>query len=774
MKGRGCGWQTGDGRPVGATHGSPLRRLVVAPVTRLLPLLSLLVLASCASAGGAEGARDAEYTPSRSWHGEASPLLLKELREVHARSGIGGDLAVSVYSLRHGRFEARQNDTVPFVPASTAKLVITAAAIEAFPVDAAPYTTLEVAGTLRGRTLHGTLRAVGGGDPNVSKRFYPDALAPLRVWADSLRALGIDTVRGSVVALDTFFTGPHRPAAWPERHFNAWYGAEVSALSYNDNAYEITVGPGERPGVPAAFALDPDVGHVRVVNQARTVQGARHGVTLTLRDDVSDVILTGTVGAGAAPRTWVFPVRNPPEYFRRALLAALDSSGIRFIAEDGAATAPLLREYRFTTAPMISLIDEVNQRSQNLHAERLVRHLGKRIKGEGTAKAGITAAMDFVARQGVDPRAFELHDGSGLSDRNRLQAGALTGLLARMARHPDGGDYIASLAQPGLDGATGARLRGFTGSGMARYKTGSLNGVSGLSGYVFALDGDTLAATLLLNNFAGPSAPAADLLDTLLMRTALWYNKERPAAARAHTLLNRPDVPRGYAERLRHFSKELEGTPYFLGPTGEGRHADVDPLPIVDMERMDCVTYMEAVLGLARVRRAADLVPAIIPFRYRGDTVSYENRNHYFVGEWLANNPDDFRVLELPGDTVFRKTLHRRQLLAGKGVTGPDLTAEIRQLPYEEALRLARNWTLGDRFLGIAFLTDREGLDATHTGFVDARGGVPMLRHASQLRGRVASESLADYLESRRGRCSGIVLFEFLPPVSERERNLSR
>src|SRR5690606_27024307 len=110
----------------------------------------------------------------------------------------------------------------PLVPASTLKLLVTAAALDALADDASPRTVLEVAGELSGRTLRGELRLIGGGDPNISDRFYADALVPLRAWADSLKALGIDTVRGRVVALDTFFSGPRKPKAWAERHFNAW------------------------------------------------------------------------------------------------------------------------------------------------------------------------------------------------------------------------------------------------------------------------------------------------------------------------------------------------------------------------------------------------------------------------------------------------------------------------------------------------------------------------------------------------------------------------
>ncbi len=710
--------------------------------------------------------------PPRPRHGAVSPELLRELIGLHEGSGVGGRLAVSVYSLRHQRFEAAWNDDTPFVPASTLKLVVTAAALDGIADDEAPHTTLEVAGVMRGRTLRGELRILGGGDPNISDRFYPSALDPLRAWADSLKAAGIDTVRGRVTASDDYFRGPRRPESWAPRHFGTWYGAEISALSFNDNCFEITVKPGARPGDAPVVTVTPDVGHVKVVNRARTVAGSRNRVSATLREGETTVVLTGTIGLRAGARSWLLPVRDPPEYFRAGVLTALRERGIVFVPEDNAprgAKAPLLRALRFSAAPLASVIDEVNQRSQNLHAEVLLRHLGRAAGGDGSARSGIAAEQAFLARLGLDTAAFDLHDASGLSHRNRVEARALTLLLARMARGPHAADFVGSLAQPGLDGATGKRLREYTGSGLVRYKTGTLSGVSALAGYAFGADGDTLAVTLLLN---GQERGGADLLDLLLMRAALWYNKERPALAEAHALLALPGAPphSDPEGRLRFFSKALLGKPYFLGPTGEGRHGDADPLPIADLTRMDCVTYMENALGLARARSAAGFIPAILPIRYHGDSVAFANRNHYFVGEWLANNPRDFRPLALPGDTAHRKALARGKLLADKGVSGGDIQAELRYLPYEKALRLAREWKasgLGKRLYGVAFMTALPGLDATHTGFVDGESGTPVLRHASQLQGRVVEQDFAEYLESRRGKCSGVLLFEFKPSPGE-------
>jgi D-alanyl-D-alanine carboxypeptidase/D-alanyl-D-alanine-endopeptidase (penicillin-binding protein 4) len=696
--------------------------------------------------------------------------------------GVGGNLAISVYSVKHQRFEAQWNDSVYFVPASTLKLVVTAAALDLLPPDAGPHTTLEAAGTVRGKTLYGELRLIGGGDPNISDRFYPDAVTPLLAWADSLKARGIDTVRGRVTASEDYFVGPRRPVSWAARHFDTWYGAEVSALSYNDNTFELTVGPGSGVGAKPALSFNPNVGHVRVINNARTVSGRGVALSATQHPTESIVTLSGRIGVNAGSRTWLMPVRQPAEFFRAGFLTALRQRGIVVVDQPlTGKTHPTLYTLRFSAAPFASLIDEINQRSQNLHAELLLRHIGKHVKGEGSDRAGLAAEKEFVARLGLNPAAFDVQDASGLSHKNRIEPHAMALLLARMARHRERRDYFLSLAQPGLDGATGKRLRDYTGSGLIRYKTGSLNGVAALAGYTFGADGDTLAVVLINNGEGGAEASA--MLDSLFTRTTQWFNKERPAAVEAYSLLARPDAPAmaslastgpartaAYTARLRYFSEALKGLPYHLGPTGEGRYGAIDPQPIVDLARMDCVTYIENVLGLARARRAADLTATIVPIRYREARIDYQTRNHYFVGEWLTYNPRDFRVLPLPGDTVFHKTLTRSKLLAGKGIAGENITATLRYLPFDKALALARNWTLGDRFLGVAFMTGIEGLDATHTGFVDARpavrNGRPVLRHASQLRGAVTDQDFAEYLETRRGKCTGVLFFEFLTPAA--------
>jgi D-alanyl-D-alanine carboxypeptidase/D-alanyl-D-alanine-endopeptidase (penicillin-binding protein 4) len=730
--------------------------------------------------------------PPSTWKTAPSHLLVDEIEKVYKAQRVRGRLGVSVYSVKHGRFEASINDDQFFTPASCLKLLVTAAALDTFPVNTFPTTTMDTRGALQGRVFQGRLRVAGGGDPNISDRFFPDALTPLYPFVDSLKALGVDTVRGILEVDDSYFSGPRRPEAWLQHHYNTWYGAEVSALSYNDNCFTLSVLPASKPGAPAVVSVKPDVGYVKVVNRARTVSGGKRRIVPIQNPDSTIITLGGQIGTKARGVAMVLPVRNPPAYFRASLLKAMELRGLVFVDDAAsAASGKALAEsdpskavdhaFRFTTSPLINVVEEINQRSQNLHAELTLRHLGRLVKGEGSAEAGLRAEREFLARMGVDSADFKLHDGCGLSRDNRLKPRALALLLAKMARHRYVEDYIASLASPGLDGATGSRLRPYMQKGLIRYKTGSINQVQGLSGYAFGIDGDTLAVSLFVNEFRGSSDAAARLLDSLFIRVAHWYNKERDALIDAHKLLSRKDLPKDYLARLRHFSAALQDRPYFLGPTGEGRYGLIDPKPLADLSRFDCVTYIESAMALAASRHARDLLPRLLPIRYGGDAIAFNTRNHFFVEDWIRNNSGRVRVARFPGDSLMRKPMDKiafykgRQAAAGRDsailrqlpVPAANPVTEFAFLPYAKAVDMMAHWTHGEKFLGVAFVTDIPGLDVTHTGFLLADGkGPPRLRHASQLGGKVLTQDFKEYLDSRKGKCAGVLFFEFLAPTT--------
>src|SRR5215471_6306003 len=146
----------------------------------------------------------------------------------------------------------------PLTIASVSKTFSTAAALSGLGKDYRFRTVLYRTGTVAGGLLSGSLLVVGGGDPNLSGRFYDnDIHAVFDRWADGLRGAGIIRVSGDVLLNAAFFDDQYRNPGWPTGQEARWYQAPVSALSFNDNCVSVSVHPGKSPGAPAAVRFDP-------------------------------------------------------------------------------------------------------------------------------------------------------------------------------------------------------------------------------------------------------------------------------------------------------------------------------------------------------------------------------------------------------------------------------------------------------------------------------------------------------------------------------------
>jgi len=171
--------------------------------------------------------------------------------------------------------------------------------------------------------------------------------------------------------------------------------------------------------------------------------------------------------------------------------------------------------------PLSKVVREINKRSQNLHAEMLLRLLGQRVKGEGSPAAGHAALADFLDRIGVARGSWALQDGSGLARTNLLTAHGLADLLVAMDRHPLAAVFRDSLPVAGVDGTLEKRLRDSPAHGRIAAKTGSLRQAHALAGYATTRAGDRLVFVILVNHHTVPGAEALAAIDemcTLLVR----------------------------------------------------------------------------------------------------------------------------------------------------------------------------------------------------------------------------------------------------------------
>ena len=151
------------------------------------------------------------------------------------------------------------------------------------------------------------------------------------------------------------------------------------------------------------------------------------------------------------------------------------------------------------SVPVAEDITVINKTSQNLHAELLLRLLGKVLGTEGSFEEGTRVVRQFLVNAGVDDNDFFLYDGSGMSPDDRIAPRAFTRLLAYASQQPWGEAWRATLPVAGVDGTLKGRFKDSPLKGRMWAKTGTLNEVNALSGYLTAASGKTLAFSILVN-----------------------------------------------------------------------------------------------------------------------------------------------------------------------------------------------------------------------------------------------------------------------------------
>ena len=677
----------------------------------------------------------------------------------------GVRFGMAIRSVKTGQEIGNVNGDEQFTPASTLKTLTTAAAIHFLPLDYEPKTELTVLGNVnvKKRTLTGTIKIRGEGDPNISARFYDDPFYMLYAMVDSIRAMNIDTIVGHIDLDSSYYTGPWKAENWRRNFYDAWYGAEIGPLGFNDNCVTIRFWPGYFRGDTAVVSIIPDVGYVKVVNNLKTIKGRKKKWVYGIDPDKSVITLGGTIGEDVDSASLVLPIRNPVGYFRAAFMQALKNRGVVFKENMMSNSKTELKKFSYSAAPLLSILDEINQRSQNFHAETLLRNLGAQVVGEGSVEGGRRAERKFLLDIGLNPTDFDVWDGSGLSPENKVKPSTVAHLLAKMARHPKSEYYINSFASPGV-GSGAKRMQNLDATWLTRFKTGYIAEVYGLVGYIYTVDGDTLAVTMYLNGTnETPDIKSKDVLDTLWMRVINYTNNNYKSLLEMKELWLDARGVVGLNKRLDYFSKLLLGRPYKLGPMGEGHLDTKDDKPLVYLDSVDCVTYLENVVALAMAKSEKSLYRQLQRLRYKGGKVSYVTRKHYLLADWVGEGKYA-KVIPMENEVTITRTMPKVEFFKTRNVkySGKDTQLNIRYIPLNKAIEMAKNPYKGSmKVLGMGIVGTADNIDVTHTGFVIfTPGQKPILRHASSIKKQVVELPLAEYLGTRK--VLGITLFKFI------------
>lgn len=478
-------------------HSTVRRRLAWLPLAAALALGMPQVAAA---------ARDRSYLPP-------------EIEQALARRKVPAS-ALSVYVREVGRDEpiVAYNASVARNPASTMKIVTTYAALEALGPTYTWRTRAYATGPVRNQVLEGDLVLQGGGDPFMTSE---------RWWAfvQGLRQAGIQRITGDVVIDNSYFApqGDDR-GAFDNRPYRT-YNVLPDALLVNFQTVTLTAVPDAAAGTVRVSA-NPWPANLVIDNNIRLEPGpckrGAAGIVVTMPEGAlgNRLSLSGRYAAGCGQYTVARAVMRAPDYayglFRSLWLQAGGTLDGSMRLGTLPANARLLHTHESLT--LAEVVRLVNKYSSNSMARALLLTLGaERYPGRpATPSAGREAVQEFLSRQGIAMPDLVLENGSGLSRTERLTAAGLADLLQAAYRSQYMPEFAASLPLSALDGTLRRRFRTAEMQGRLRMKTGTLEDVTALAGYVNAASGRTYVTVVILNHPTASQGPGEDVQTELI------------------------------------------------------------------------------------------------------------------------------------------------------------------------------------------------------------------------------------------------------------------
>jgi serine-type D-Ala-D-Ala carboxypeptidase/endopeptidase (penicillin-binding protein 4) len=432
---------------------------------------------------------------------------------------------IQIKSLDTGKVIFEHDAQKRLKPASNNKLYTGALALEELGPDYRIVTSIAAKKQpSRSGTLSGDLVIIGRGDPSFSARFHAgDYEAALRPLIEAIAATGIKRINGDIVADESFFRGPSFGNGWTWDDLQYYYGAEVSACTYQDNTVDLAIVAGKQVGDTAAIELKPFTPLLQFINRVQTsATNVRASITVTREPGSSLVTVSGHVPLGGKAVGEAVTVPRPALWFAQAVKDALIKRGIkvkgdirRITAEDKAAGSSgkdeLIELTSVSSPPMRELVKQMMKPSQNLYAQLLFLQVAARHADHAkdlsvtTEDIGLRRMAAFMQKVGVARNDVLIEEGSGLSRGALVTPRATVQLLEYMARTPNKDIYYDALPIAGKDGTLRMRMRGTLAEGNAHAKTGSLRYVNALSGYVTNRTGERFIFSFLSNAHVAPS-----------------------------------------------------------------------------------------------------------------------------------------------------------------------------------------------------------------------------------------------------------------------------
>lgn len=499
-------------------------------------------------------------TPSPAQITRTLPELQARISEVLRKPELAQAMVgIKVASLDSGQILFESNSNKLLRPASNMKLYTVAAAIDRLTPDYRFATSVysipkpDVKGVVKGDLI-----IYGRGDPSIGFRFdegnYFKGIDDL---AARIVAAGVKRVDGDLVGDESHFTGPPYGTGWEWEDLQWWYGAEVSALTINDNFLDTSVKPGNKIGALAVITTGPPDPLLRITNRVTTAANGTKRDLEIYRPLNSDVVeFKGSIALDDRGYTGRLAISRPALLFAYLLRASLAQKGVAIKGKTRTvdaylggsvirkppmnAGANLALDFnsqpfeitRKDSVPFSLIAAQTLKPSQNLYTELILRTLGElsvastaAIQPRTSEGRGIEVVKTFLKEAGVDPASLSLTDGSGLSRNDMITAAATLEMLTYMSKHRFANAFREALPIAGVDGTLRNRMKGTIAENNVRAKTGTLSAASSLSGYLTTASGERLVFSIMVNNYPEGTNPPAVCIDPIAVLLASFAGR---------------------------------------------------------------------------------------------------------------------------------------------------------------------------------------------------------------------------------------------------------
>jgi serine-type D-Ala-D-Ala carboxypeptidase/endopeptidase (penicillin-binding protein 4) len=426
----------------------------------------------------------------------------------HRDSAIQGALAgVSIRSATTGNIIYEHFGDLRLRPASNLKLMTAAAALSVLGEDYTFSTSLYTDGQVVGNMIFGNLFIKGKGDPTLLKEDFDR-------FAEQLIQMGITVIHGDLIGDDTWYDDVRLSVDLPWSDEHTYYGAQISALTASPNkdfdagSVGVNVKPAKKVGEKAHILISPQTDYMKIVNNTKTVQSeGKKSIEIVREHGENTIYIVGTIPIKSAKVIDWIAVSNPTKYALNLFKESLEGKGIVINGKVRRGRIPdktsLLSTHQ--SMPLSNLLIPFMKLSNNVHAETLIKEMGRVKKGEGTWDKGLEVLESELSGFGVNTETLLIRDGSGISHLNLVPANEISKLLFTIQQKPWYNTFLHSLPVAGekgklVGGTLRHRMTQPMMKGRVKAKTGTLTSVSSLSGYAETTNGETLIFSILLNN----------------------------------------------------------------------------------------------------------------------------------------------------------------------------------------------------------------------------------------------------------------------------------